>query len=101
MQAWSLLFHYRDINTIGLNEGLARFGKILTAYRTMKHELKHGGHELFIPVDYPDVNLRLCRFAKAAGVRVCYYISPQVWAWRGGRIRKTRVGRQDDDHIPI
>ncbi len=94
-----LLFHYRDINTIGLNEGLARFGTILRAYRTVKHELEHGGHKLFIPVDYPDVNLRLCRFAKAAGVSVCYYISPQVWAWRRGRIRK--IARRVDRMMTI
>ncbi|MEW6138279.1 MAG: lipid-A-disaccharide synthase [Thermodesulfobacteriota bacterium] len=83
----NLLFHYRDINTIALSEGLSRIRHIFQAYRTMKRELTSGVHNLFIPVDYPDVNLRLCRFARNAGVAVCYYISPQVWAWRKGRIR--------------
>lgn len=83
-----LLHHYRDVNTIGLSEGLGKVRSIISAYRTMKRELKHGGHDLFIPVDFPDVNLRLCRFARQSGVTVCYYISPQVWAWRKGRIRK-------------
>jgi lipid-A-disaccharide synthase len=82
-----LLFHYRDINTIALSEGLAKIRHIVRAYRTMKRELRDGGHHLFVPVDYPDVNLRLCRFARKAGVKVCYYISPQIWAWRKGRIR--------------
>jgi lipid-A-disaccharide synthase len=84
----TLLSHYRDINTIGLSEGFGTIRKIVTAYRTMKKELRSGKHDLFIPVDYPDINLRLCKFAREAGVRVCYFISPQVWAWRKGRIRK-------------
>ncbi|MDQ7782106.1 MAG: lipid-A-disaccharide synthase [Desulfomonilaceae bacterium] len=90
-----LLHHYREVNTIGLSEGLGKARNIYNAYRTMKRELMAGGHDLFIPVDFPDVNLRLCRFAKEAGVKVCYYISPQVWAWRKGRIRKiaARVDR--------
>jgi lipid-A-disaccharide synthase len=83
-----LLHHYRDVNTIGLSEGLGKVRAIMAAYRTMKRELRYGGHDLFIPVDFPDVNLRLCRLARDAGLKVCYYISPQVWAWRKGRIRK-------------
>ncbi|MGC8602546.1 MAG: lipid-A-disaccharide synthase, partial [Desulfomonilaceae bacterium] len=39
-------------------------------------------------VDFPDVNIRLCKIAQKAGVRICYYISPQVWAWRWRRIYK-------------
>ncbi len=90
-----LLQHYRDINTIGLSEGLGKARNILNAYLSMKNELRSGRHDLFIPVDFPDVNLRLCRLARQAGVKVCYYISPQVWAWRKGRIRKiaARVDR--------
>lgn len=84
----TLLSHYRDINTIGLGEGFGTIRNIVAAYRTMKRELMSGEHDLFIPVDYPDANLRLCKFAGHAGVGVCYFISPQVWAWRKGRIRK-------------
>ncbi|MFH0823347.1 MAG: lipid-A-disaccharide synthase [Pseudomonadota bacterium] len=90
-----LLFHYRDINTIALTEGFGKLVRILKVYRAMKAELMSGRHNLFIPVDYPDVNIRLCRFASRARIPVCYYISPQVWAWRKGRIRKiaSRVDR--------
>jgi lipid-A-disaccharide synthase len=83
-----LLHHYKEINTIGLSEGLGKVRNIMRAYRTMKSELRSGRHDLFLPVDFPDVNLRLCRVARRAGVPVCYYISPQIWAWRKGRIRK-------------
>ncbi|MBM4329138.1 MAG: lipid-A-disaccharide synthase [Deltaproteobacteria bacterium] len=82
-----VLRHYREINTIALGEGLRQVRNILSAYRVMKNELRSGKHQLFIPVDYPDVNLRLCRIARKAGTPVCYYVSPQVWAWRKGRIR--------------
>jgi lipid-A-disaccharide synthase len=90
-----LLYHYRDINTIGFSEGLSKIRNIVAAYLTMKKEIRSGEHSLFIPVDFPDVNLRLCRLAKAAGLPVYYYISPQIWAWRRGRIRKiaSRVDR--------
>ena len=90
-----LLHHYREINTIGLSEGFSKVRNIIRAYQTMKRELRSGLHDLFIPVDFPDVNLRLCKVARQAGVPVCYYISPQVWAWRKGRIHKiaARVDR--------
>ncbi len=94
-----LLHHYHEINTIALTEGLGKVRNIFAAYNTMKRELAHGGHDLFIPVDFPDVNIRLCRKARQAGVPVCYYISPQVWAWRRGRIRK--IGRRVDRMMTI
>jgi lipid-A-disaccharide synthase len=50
-------------------------------------------------VDFPDVNIRLCKIAKDAGVPVCYYISPQIWAWRRGRVRK--IARRVDRMMTI
>jgi len=94
-----LFHHYREVNTIGLSEGLGKVRNIVGAYQTMKAELKSGRHSVFIPVDFPDVNLRLCRFARDAGVPVCYFISPQVWAWRRGRIRK--IARRVDRMMTI
>jgi lipid-A-disaccharide synthase len=90
-----LFSHYSEINTIGLSEGLGKVRNIISAYRKMKTELQSGRHAVFVPVDFPDVNLRLCKIARRARVPVCYYISPQVWAWRRGRIRKiaARVDR--------
>ena len=85
-----LFHHYKEINTIGLSGGFSKLRKVIDAYRTMKNELTTGNYDLFIPVDFPDVNIRLCKFAKKSGIRVCYYISPQVWAWRKGRIFKIK-----------
>ncbi len=83
-----LLLHYRDINTIGFSGGLSKLKSVLAAYNLMKSELRSGKYDVFIPVDFPDVNIRLCNVAKKAGVKVCYYISPQIWAWRKRRIYK-------------
>jgi lipid-A-disaccharide synthase len=94
-EGMELFHHYREINTIGLSEGLGKVRNIVSAYKKIKSELRSGRHAVFVPVDFPDVNLRLCKIARGAGVPVCYYISPQVWAWRRGRIRKiaARVDR--------
>ena len=54
--------------------------------------------DLVIPIDYPGFNLRVARYARAAGIRVLYYIAPQVWAWRPGRAR--RLAR-DTDHVAV
>jgi lipid-A-disaccharide synthase len=94
-----LLRHYRDINTIGPAEGLEKLRNIISAYREMKRELRAGTPDVFIPVDFPDVNIRLCAWAKRAGVPVCYFISPQVWAWRRGRIAK--IARRVDRMMTI
>ncbi|MGC8658338.1 MAG: lipid-A-disaccharide synthase, partial [Desulfomonilaceae bacterium] len=83
-----LLMHYSEINTIGLSGGINKLKRVMLAYRRMKSELRSGKYDVFIPVDFPDVNIRLSAVAKRADVKVCYYISPQVWAWRKRRIYK-------------
>lgn len=94
-----LFHHYRDINTIGLGEGLGKVRNIIAAYRSMKRVLREDRPDVFIPVDFPDVNIRLCAWAKRARVPVCYFISPQVWAWRKGRIMK--IARRVDRMMTI
>jgi lipid-A-disaccharide synthase len=76
---------------VGLVEVLAHFDVIARAFTTLKRILSNDPPDLLILIDYPDFNLRLARVAKARGVRVLYYISPQVWAWRVGRVKK--IGR--------
>jgi lipid-A-disaccharide synthase len=76
-----------DVATVGLVEGLGRLGALARAYRTLAAMLRREPPDLAIFVDFPEFNLRLARLAKRAGVPVFYYIGPQVWAWRRGRIR--------------
>ena len=72
----------------GVVEVIARFGDIWKAFRAASGRLRRPETrpDLAILIDYPDFNLRLARRCRAAGVPVLYFISPQVWAWRRGRV---------------
>ena len=80
-----------DMAVVGLVEVLKHFDVISAAFLTLKKRLLATGPDrpsLLILIDYPGFNLRLAKVAKKAGIRVLYYISPQIWAWRQGRVRK-------------
>lgn len=76
-----------EMAVVGLVEVLAHFGVIYRAFSTLKREIKSNPPDLLILIDYPDFNLLVARVAKRAGVKVLYYISPTVWAWRSGRVK--------------
>lgn len=77
-----------EMAVVGLVEVLAHFGVIYRAYATLKRAITNNPPDLLILIDYPDFNMLVARVAKRAGVKVLYYISPQVWAWRTGRVKK-------------
>ena len=77
-----------DMAVVGLVEVVANFRVIAGAFNTLKRIIRTEPPNLLILIDYPDFNLRLAAVAKACGVKVLYYISPQVWAWRAGRVKK-------------
>ena len=77
-----------EIATVGLTEGMGRMRALLRAYRTLVRRIRETPPDLCVLIDFPEFNLRLARVAKRAGVPVLYYIGPQVWAWRRGRVRK-------------
>ena len=71
----------------GLSEVLRHAGVIRQAFQRIKAHLRNNPPDLLILVDYPGFNLRLAKFAKKKlGLRVLYYISPQIWAWKAKRI---------------
>lgn len=78
----------REMAVMGFVEVIAHFGVIYRAFRTMEALLKREKPDLLILIDYPGFNLRLAAKAKKAGVRVLYFITPQVWAWHASRARK-------------
>jgi lipid-A-disaccharide synthase len=81
---------------VGLGvEVLRDLGRIVSAWRRMTRALAEAKPELVILVDSPDFNLPFAKRARRAGAKVLYYVSPQVWAWRRGRVRKiaARVDR--------
>lgn len=73
--------------TAGLVEVLSGLGDVLSSLRELKASMRRDRPQLFIPVDFPDFNFRLGRQARRLGIPVAYFISPQVWAWRRGRIK--------------
>jgi len=79
---------------MGLVEVLGHLPVIVRAFNLLKRQLLDNPPKLLILIDYPDFNLRLAKVAKRAGVKVLYFISPQVWAWRSGRVKG--IGRVVD-----
>jgi len=78
----------RDVAVGGLVEVLGHVPRVLGAWRTLEAAAREAPTRLAILVDAPDLNLPLARRLRRAGVPVLYYVAPQVWAWRRGRIRK-------------
>jgi lipid-A-disaccharide synthase len=76
-----------EMAVMGLVEVISHFGVISAAFKKLKRILQDDPPELLILIDYPGFNLRLASVAKKAGVKVLYYISPKVWAWKAGRVR--------------
>ncbi len=85
-----ILVDSADLAVVGLWEVLAHRKTIFGALERMRVLLRKRRPDLVILTDYPDFNLRLARSAKAEGIPVLYYISPQVWAWREGRVKTIR-----------
>jgi len=82
-----ILFDCRRLAVMGFVEVLGHANTILECFRVVKDFLKAQRPDAVILIDYPDFNLRVARMAKRMGIRVIYYISPQIWAWRRGRVR--------------
>jgi lipid-A-disaccharide synthase len=83
-----ILIPSADMAVVGLTEVFAKLRTIVKAHTRLKSILRHHRPDLLILIDYPDFNIHLARTAKRSNVPVLYYISPQVWAWRRGRIKK-------------
>lgn len=86
----SMVVDNRDISVVGAFEVLNHARDIYRSWRAIKSHLKTDPPDLVVLIDFPDFNLLLGRFVKRAGGRLFYYISPQIWAWREGRVRSLR-----------
>ena len=82
-----LSFHARDFSVVGFVEILRHVPRLKAAMDRLVRLAEDRAAPLAILVDYPGFNLLLARRLKKAGVRVLYYVSPQVWAWGEGRVR--------------
>jgi lipid-A-disaccharide synthase len=73
---------------VGTSEAIGRVPGLYRAYRILAKRLCAGRPAGLVLIDFPEFNLRLARRARRAGIPVVYFIPPQLWAWRGGRIRQ-------------
>jgi lipid-A-disaccharide synthase len=89
-QGGTLVKHYKDLAFMGFIEVLLHLGTILKNLKFCKDDLLKHRPDILILVDYPGFNLRIAEFAKGAGIKVFYYISPQIWAWKQGRVHKIK-----------
>ena len=79
-----------DLGFMGFVEVLRNLGTIRDLKRMLIGELERRRPDVVVLIDYPGFNLRFAREAKSRGIPVLYYISPQVWAWHRGRVKKMR-----------
>ncbi|MCL2760842.1 MAG: lipid-A-disaccharide synthase [Desulfuromonadales bacterium] len=78
----------KEMAVMGFVEVLSHFGVIYRAFNTLKSILLKDKPNLLILIDYPGFNMRLAKVAKRRGVKVLYFITPQVWAWHSSRAGK-------------
>lgn len=82
-----LLDDYHGLSVTGLIEALRVLPRSLAAYRKLIAVAQSERPDVFVAIDFPDFNFRVARRVKRLGIPVVYYIPPQLWAWRQGRIR--------------
>jgi len=80
-----------QLSVVGITEVLSKGFSLLNGISLAKQLLKSLKPDLLILIDFPDFNLHIASKAKKIGVPVLYYISPQLWAWRAGRVKKIKA----------
>ncbi|MEM1215638.1 MAG: lipid-A-disaccharide synthase [Bacteroidota bacterium] len=83
--------HYRELAFMGFAEVIRNLRTILRNFKTSKADVLTYQPDVLILIDYPGFNLRMAKWAHAQGIRVFYYISPQVWAWKSSRVKQIRA----------
>lgn len=82
--------HYRDLAFMGFAEVVLNLGTILKNIKFCKKDIEEYNPDVIIYIDYPGFNLRIAQWARDKGYRNHYYISPQIWAWKEGRIKEIK-----------
>lgn len=82
--------HFKDLAFMGFLEVARNLKTILNNIKFCKKDIAKHQPDVLLLVDYPGFNLRIAEFAKGQNIKVVYYISPQLWAWKEGRVEKIR-----------
>ncbi len=86
-----LLAHAADIGVVGATEVVSKLGTFIRIIRKISKSMDQFKPDLVILIDFPDFNLNIvARAAKKRGIKIFYYISPQLWAWRSGRVEQIK-----------
>jgi lipid-A-disaccharide synthase len=86
----TLIKHYRDLAFMGFVEVLAHLRTIFSNIAFCKQDIAAFVPDVLVLIDYPGFNLRIAAWAKQQGIKVVYYISPQVWAWKEKRVHQIK-----------
>jgi lipid-A-disaccharide synthase len=79
--------HYKELAFMGFIEVLMNLRTIFANLKFCKEDIEIFQPDLLVLIDYPGFNLRIAKWAKQKGIKVIYYISPQVWAWKESRVK--------------
>ena len=85
-----VVMHYRSLAFMGFSEVIKNLGKIRRNFRFCKEDIREFNPDVVVLIDYPGFNLRMAKFIHNLGIKVFYYISPQVWAWNRSRVYKIK-----------
>jgi lipid-A-disaccharide synthase len=89
-QGGELVKHYRELAFMGFTEVLMNLRTIFRNLAFCKEDILQYKPDTLILIDYPGFNLRIAKWAKQQGIKVIYYISPQVWAWKENRVKSMK-----------
>ncbi|HEV7768250.1 MAG TPA: lipid-A-disaccharide synthase [Thermoanaerobaculia bacterium] len=98
-EGMTLLHHAREMGIVGLFNVLRHLPMFRRVFNELIERIEREKPDVVFLVDYPDFNLRVAKRCKELGLRVVYYISPQLWAWRKGRVR--HIARYVDRMVVI
>lgn len=82
--------HYKELAFMGFIEVVKNLSTILDNLKFCKKDIEQFQPDVLVLVDYPGFNLRIAKWAKQQGLKIIYYISPQVWAWKEGRVKSIK-----------
>lgn len=98
-QGVDLFFHIEKLSAMGVTEIILQFNQIKKAFNLFKQKLSVHRPDLIVMIDYPGFNLKAAQYAKAQyPIKILYYITPKVWAWKKSRLKKIR---QYVDHAAL
>ncbi|HTN47277.1 MAG TPA: lipid-A-disaccharide synthase [Flavipsychrobacter sp.] len=86
----TLVKHYRDLAFMGFVEVIKHLGTILKNIKCCKQDILDFKPDVLVLIDYPGFNMRIAAWAHKQGIKIVWYISPQVWAWKASRVEKLR-----------